>query len=127
MKTTWPSIALNALFNIVFWILLFMFILAVRYYDIGNIAFVQQDIHIPLVRIYGNGTVDPGKTHFGKYIFSATVQFLFVGAFLGNVVFGVFTTLQPEIGEQIFYKLLVDRYRPAQEENRAFFVFDKQL
>src|SRR5680860_1119679 len=70
-----------------------------------------------LVRIYGNGTVDPGKTHFGKYIFSATVQFLFVGAFLGNVVFGVFTTLQPEIGEQIFYKLLVDRYRPAQEEN----------
>lgn len=163
-----------------------MFILAVRYYDIGNIAFVQQDIEIPLVRIYGNalvlgilvgipysvmeiylknkglyryslariminrtliqfiitvvvltaiayanyvldlrnGTVDPGTTKFSKYVFSATVQFLFLGAFLGNVMLGVFRTLQLKIGEEMFYKLLLGRYRPAQEENRAFLFLD---
>ncbi|MGI9551094.1 MAG: adenylate/guanylate cyclase domain-containing protein [Aurantibacter sp.] len=186
MKSSWWSKLVIILLNITFWILLFMFILAVRYYDIGNIAFVQQDIDIPLVRIYGNGivlgvlvgipytlmefylknrgiyryslgrimfnrtliqfiitaavltgiaytnyymdisngTIDPKKTGFGKYIFSATVQFLFVGAFLGNIVLGVFRTLQLKIGEEIFYELLVGKYRPAMEENRAFLFLD---
>ena len=186
MRSRWRSIALNAAFNVIFWILLFMFILAVRYYDIGNIAFVNQDIDIPLVRIYGNGiilgllvgvpytlmeiflkhrglyhhtlgriifnrtliqfvitggvlttisyinfyidagrgNIDAVRTGFADYIFSATVQFLFIGAFIGNVVLSVFRTLQLKIGEEIFYQLLVGKYRPAREEDRAFMFLD---
>ncbi|HZJ21487.1 MAG TPA: hypothetical protein VFD35_14195 [Pricia sp.] len=41
-----------------------------------------------------------------------------------GALIGVFRTLQLKIGEQIFYKLLVGRYRPAQEENRAFMFLD---
>ena len=186
MGKTWISIIIATLLNILFWVFLFMFILAVRYHDIGNIAFVQLDITIPSIRIWGNGmvlgvlvgipytlmeiylknsglyryslgrimfnrtviqflitalvltsiayanfyldvrngTIDSDEISFGKYIFSATVQFLFIGAFLGNIVLGVFRTLQLKIGEEIFYKLLIGKYRPAQEENRAFMFLD---
>lgn len=186
MKKSWVLFTLHFGFNILFWIILFTFILAVRYYDIGNIAFIQQEINIPLVRIYGNGlllgifvgipytlmeyvlkykgiysyslgrimlnrtviqfiitalvltiiayinfyldviqgTINTDQTSFDAYIFSATVQFLFAGAFIGNIVLGVFRTLQLKIGEEIFYKLLVGKYRPAQEEHRAFMFLD---
>jgi hypothetical protein len=188
MKRSWQYYAIGFVLNIIFWILLFMFILAIRYYDIGNIAFVQKDIDIPLVRIYGNGIIlgilvgipytmmeiylkhrglyhfslarimfnrtliqfiitaamltsisyinfyldvqkniiDPLQTGFDKYVFSATVQFLFAGAFLGNVVLSVFRTLQLKIGEEIFYELLTGKYRPAQEEE-GFYVSGSQV
>ncbi len=126
--------------------------LAIRYYDIGHIAFIQQDFEIPLVRIYGNGlilgilvgipysimeaylknkglykyslariminrtaiqfiitaavllgisyvnffldvekgNIDGETTGFRQYVFSATVQFLFLGAFIGNLILGIF-------------------------------------
>ena len=70
------------------------------------------------------GNIDPMQTGFGNYIFSATVQFLFVGAFIGNIVLSIFRTLQLKIGEEIFYQLLVGKYRPAKEEDRAFMFLD---
>ena len=57
MISNWRTNSLGFLINIIFWILLFTFILAIRYYHIGKIAFVQFDINIPLIRIYGNGSV----------------------------------------------------------------------
>ena len=58
MKLNWRSNTLGFVFNIIFWVFLFVFILAIRYYEIGNIAFINQnDIDIPLIRIYGNGSV----------------------------------------------------------------------
>lgn len=48
---------MNFLFNIVFWILLFLFVLAVRYYEIGKIAFAQSEVVIPNIKIYGNAIV----------------------------------------------------------------------
>ena len=44
-------------FNLVFWCLLFIFILAIRYYDIGNIAFINLPVHIPTSRIIVNGLI----------------------------------------------------------------------
>lgn len=44
-------------FNLVFWCLLFIFILAVRYYDIGKIAFINLPVHIPISRIIVNGLI----------------------------------------------------------------------
>ena len=34
-------------FNLLFWTALFTFILGVRYYDIGNIAFINLPVQIP--------------------------------------------------------------------------------
>lgn len=162
-----------------------MLILAIRYYDIGNIAFVQMDIDIPAIRIYGNGIVlgvliglpytfmevflkhrglyrnsllrimtsrlliqflitatfltiiayvnyyldikngeIDGTVGFDRYIFSATVMFLFIGAFIGNIILSVFRTLQQKIGEDVFYQLLLGKYSPAKEEERAFMFLD---
>ena len=44
-------------FNLVFWIGVFTFILGVRYYDIGNIAFLNVPVEIPIYRIFFNGLV----------------------------------------------------------------------
>ncbi len=163
-----------------------MLVLAIRYYDIGNIAFVQMDIHIPAIRIYGNGIIlgiliglpyslmevflkhrglyrnsllrimtsrlaiqflitatfltiiayvnyyldvqngeiDGATVGFDRYIFSATVMFLFTGAFIGNIILSVFRTLQQKIGEDVFYELLLGKYSPAKEEERAFMFLD---
>ncbi len=58
MKLNWRSNTLGFIFNIIFWIFLFVFILAIRYYELGNIAFINKtDIDIPLIRIFGNGSV----------------------------------------------------------------------
>lgn len=180
------SLLLNLGFNLLFWTALFTLILAIRYYDIGNIAFLQMDVHIPAIRIYGNGLVlgiligipysmmelylkskglyrkslfgiiilrslvqfgitsfiltviayvnfyldvkSGGINHIevsaGDYLLSATVIFLFIGAFAGNLILGVFRTLQLKIGEEIFYQLLMGKYSPAKEEERAFMFLD---
>ena len=185
MRKRTKTFLVNASFNVIFWIGLFMLVLAIRYYDIGNIAFVQMDIHIPPIRIYGNGiilgiliglpyslmevflknrglyknsllrimtsrlaiqflitatfltiiayvnyyldvrngAIDEG-IGFDRYIFSATVMFLFIGAFIGNVILSVFRTLQQKIGEDVFYQLLLGKYSPAKEEERAFMFLD---
>lgn len=44
-------------FNLIFWICVFTFILGVRYYDIGNIAFLNIPVEIPTYRIFFNGFV----------------------------------------------------------------------
>jgi adenylate cyclase len=186
MNKPTKALFLNLAFNVFFWVVLFTFILAVRYYDIGNIAFVQKDIDIPLVRIWGNGiiggflvgipftfleqfmkqrglyefslarimfnrtlvqsvmtglvmllisivnfrldikneVIDPEITRFTKYIFSPTIQFLFIGAVFGNIILSIFRTLQLKTGEETFYQLLFGKYSPSQEENRAFLFLD---
>ena len=147
------------LFNLLFWSALFTFILGVRYYDIGNIAFINLPVQIPTQRIFLNGitlglcvgvfytlvehrleslrlydnslggvillrtlylfvvcgltlaavsylnyyldvakgNVDAGKVGYSRYLFSATVQFLFLGAFIGNFALSVFHTLRTKI------------------------------
>jgi len=159
--------------------------MACRYYDIGKIAFVNLDIHIPAIRIYANGiaqgiligipytlmdfylkksriyhysliriivhrtliqffiaasmltllayinfyldklnnTIDPA-TGFNVYIFSATVQLLMIGALMGNIVLSTFRTLQMKVGEHVFWHLLIGKFRPAQEEEKAFLFID---
>ena len=175
---------LSTVFNLVFWILLFTFILAVRWYDIGNSIYVNQDIDIPNSRIYGNGLLlgflvgipyilmdiylkqkglyryslsriivyktlvqfiisaivitfvtyinvhdtiskeDLTLILFLEYLFGGTVLFVFMGAFFGNIILSILRTLQLKIGEEIFFKLLIGAYRPAQEETRAFMFLD---
>jgi len=186
MKSSTKTLLWHMAFNVLFWVTLFTFILAVRYYDIGNIAFVQMDIDIPLVRIWGNGIVggflvgipftfleqymkrrglyefslarimfnrtlvqsaqtalvmllisivnykldikngeiDPEVTGFRQYIFSPTILFLFLGAIFGNIILSIYRTLQLKTGEETFYELLTGKYRPSQEENRAFLFLD---
>ncbi len=41
--------------NLLFWTALFTFVLAVRYYDIGSIAFINLPVQIPVSRIFVNG------------------------------------------------------------------------
>src|SRR6185436_11432028 len=43
------------LVNLLFWTALFTFVLAVRYYDIGSIAFINLPVEIPVSRILVNG------------------------------------------------------------------------
>ncbi len=58
MKINWKSNTIGFLFNIVFWVFLFVFVLAIRYFKLDNIAFLNlKDIEIPLIRIFGNGSV----------------------------------------------------------------------
>ena len=45
------------LFNLLYWTALFTFVLAVRYYDIGSIAFINLPVHIPVSRIFINGAI----------------------------------------------------------------------
>ncbi|MDN5204704.1 adenylate/guanylate cyclase domain-containing protein [Fulvivirgaceae bacterium BMA10] len=45
------------LFNILFWSFVFAFVLGIRYYDIGNIAFIQLPVEIPSYRIFVNGII----------------------------------------------------------------------
>jgi adenylate cyclase len=174
------------LFNLLFWSALFTFILGVRYYDIGNIAFVNLNVEIPVSRIFVNGlllglcvgvfytlveyrleslrlfdnslsrvillrtlylfvvcgltlaavsylnyyvdvargNVDSGKVGYSRYLFSATVQFLFLGALIGNFALSVFHTLRMKIGSPDFGNLLVGRYRKPVDEVRAFMFLD---
>ncbi|MDN5212438.1 adenylate/guanylate cyclase domain-containing protein [Fulvivirgaceae bacterium BMA12] len=51
------NISKRLLFNLIFWCLVFIFILAVRYYDIGKIAFINLPVHIPTSRIIVNGLI----------------------------------------------------------------------
>ena len=174
------------LFNLVFWTALFTFVLGVRYYDIGNIAFINLPVQIPTQRIFLNGVtlglcvgtfysivehrleslrlydnslstiillrtlylfivcgltlaavayvnyyldvvrgnVDAAKVGYARYLFSATVQFLFAGALIGNFALSVFHTLRTKIGNADFGNLLVGRYRKPAEEERAFMFLD---
>ena len=173
-------------FNLIFWICTFTFILGVRYYDIGNIAFLNFPVEIPSYRIFvnglilgltvgffytlvewrldsirlydhsllvimllrtfylflvcgttlavvaylnflfdvHNGIIDPVETPFLKYLFSATVRFLFLGALIGNFILSVFHTLRSKIGHLDFVNLLLGKYRKPQEEHRAFMFLD---
>jgi adenylate cyclase len=192
VDTANPSVRLalfsgrRLLFNLLFWTALFTFILGVRYYDIGNIAFINLPVQIPTYRIFLNGTtlglcvgiiytivelrleslrfydnslsriillrtlylflvcgltlaavsyanyyldaakgnIDVGKTGYSRYLFSATVQFLFLGALIGNFALSVFHTLRAKIGYTDFANLLVGRYRMPAEEERAFMFLD---
>ncbi len=174
------------LFNLLFWTALFTFVLGVRYYDIGNIAFIDLPVQIPTYRIFINGitvglcvgviytivelrleslrfydnslstiillrtlylfivcaltlaavsyanfyldaakgNIDPSKVGYSRYIFSATVQFLILGALIGNFALSVFHTLRSKIGYVDFINLLVGRYRMPVEEERAFMFLD---
>lgn len=174
------------LFNLLFWTALFTFVLGVRYYDIGNIAFIDLPVQIPTYRIFVNGitlglcvgifysivefrleslrfydnslstvillrtlylfvvcglalaavsyanfyldaakgNIDPAKVGYSRYLFSATVQFLFLGALIGNFALSVFHTLRAKIGYADFGNLLVGRYRKPLEEERAFMFLD---
>ena len=187
MKINWKSNTIGFLFNIVFWVFLFVFVLAIRYFKLDNIAFLNlKDIEIPLIRIFGNGSVlgilvaipytlseiylrkiglyryslgriivyrtlyqfiitalvlfigalvnyysdinNPEIASqgfvFSDYIFSVTVMFLFISGFIGNIILSVFRTLHLKIGEDIFFELLGGKYKPAQEEKRAFLFID---
>jgi adenylate cyclase len=172
--------------NLLFWTALFTFVLAVRYYDIGSIAFINLPVEIPVSRILVNGltlglcvgtfytvvehrleslrlydnslstiillrtlylfivcgialagvayanywidaargNVDPAKVGYMRYLFSATVQFLFLGALIGNFALSVFHTLRAKIGYTDFGNLLVGRYRKPAEEERTFMFLD---
>jgi len=174
------------LVNLLFWTALFTFVLAVRYYDIGSIAFINLPVQIPVSRILVNGltlgffvgvfysivehrleslrlydnslstiillrtlylfivcglalaavayanfridvergNVDPAKVDYIRYLFSATVQFLFLGALIGNFALSVFHTLRAKIGYTDFGNLLVGRYRKPAEEERTFMFLD---
>lgn len=178
--------AWRLLFNLLFWTALFTFVLAVRYYDIGNIAFINLPVQIPVSRILingltlglcvgtlytivehrleslrlydnslstiillrtlylfvvcgaalaavayanfridvANGNVDESKVGYLRYLFSATVQFLFLGALIGNFALSVFHTLRSKIGFADFGNLLVGRYRKPAEEERTFMFLD---
>jgi adenylate cyclase len=176
----------SIIFNLIFWIFLFTFILAIRYAGSGDYGFHQLTIEISPMRIYGNGAIiglfvglfysameiylkfrgiyrssllsiivrrsllqflstavvliliaylnynldsknnliDAEKISFQAYLLGATILFLFIGAFLGNVMLSIFRTLQMKIGEEIFYDLLTGRFRPSSEQNRAFLFLD---
>jgi len=178
--------AWRLLFNLLFWSALFTFVLGVRYYDIGNIAFIDLPVQIPVYRIFLNGitlglcvgiiytvvelrleslrfydnslsriillrtlylfvvcgltlaavsyanyyvdaakgNIDPDKVGYSRYLFSATVQFLMLGALIGNFALSVFHTLRAKIGYVDFANLLVGRYRRPVEEERAFMFLD---
>lgn len=177
---------LRLLFNLLFWTALFTFVLAVRYYEIGSIAFIDLPVRIPTSRIFINGVtlgvcvgllytvvehrleslrlydnslgavillrtlylfivcglalaavsyanfyldaargnIDPAKVGYSRYLFSATVQFLFLGALIGNFALSVFHTLRTKIGPADFGNLLIGRYRKPVEELRAFMFLD---
>ena len=174
------------LLNLLFWTALFTFMLGVRYYDIGSIAFINLPVQIPTSRIFINGitlglcvgiiytivelrleslrfydnslsriillrtlylfivcgltlaavsyanyyldaargNIDAQKTGYSRYLFSATVQFLFLGALIGNFALSVFHTLRAKIGYTDFGNLLVGRYRKPAEEERTFMFLD---
>jgi adenylate cyclase len=174
------------LFNLFFWTALFTYVLAVRYYDIGSIAFINLPVQIPVSRILANGltlglcvgtfytivehrleslrlydnslstiillrtlylfivcgialaavayanfridaargNVDESKVGYFRYLFSATVQFLFLGALIGNFALSVFHTLRAKIGFADFGNLLIGRYRKPAEEERTFMFLD---
>lgn len=174
------------LFNLGFWCALFTFILGVRYYDIGNIAFINLPVQIPTARIFINGitvglcvgffysiveyrleslrlydnslariillrtlylflvcgltlagvaylnyiidvargNVVSSEVGYSRYLFSATVQFLFLGALIGNFALSVFHTLRAKIGYVDFGNLLIGRYRKPVDEERAFMFLD---
>jgi adenylate cyclase len=192
MPATMPSSRLASfswwrlLSNLLYWTALFTFVLAVRYYDIGSIAFINLPVHIPVSRIFINGAilgicvgslytvvehrleslrlydnslstiillrtlylfivcglalaavayanyyldvqkgnVDAAKVNYLRYLFSATVQFLFLGALIGNFALSVFHTLRAKIGYTDFGNLLVGRYRKPAEEERTFMFLD---
>lgn len=173
-------------FNLLFWTALFTFVLGVRYYDIGSIAFINLPVHIPTYRIFLNGltlglvvgvfytvvehrleslrlydhslgmiillrtlylflvcglalavvaylnyyldaargNIDPNKVGYVRYLLSATVQFLFLGALIGNFALSLFSTLRAKIGYADFGNLLMGRYRKPAEEQRAFMFLD---
>lgn len=70
------------------------------------------------------GNIDAGKVGYSRYLFSATVQFLFLGALIGNFALSVFHTLRSKIGYTDFGNLLIGRYRKPAEEVRAFMFLD---
>jgi adenylate cyclase len=173
-------------FNLLFWILLFTFVFAVRYTDGGETGFHQLRFKIDPIRIYGNGlllgiTVGifysimeiylkakgiyrfslvriiinriliqsfvtiailaiiaylnfvldskkdltiSGWIGLKNYLFGATLLFLYIAGFIGNIILSVYRTLQMKIGEENFFNLLVGKYKPSQEENRAFLFLD---
>ena len=173
-------------FNLLFWILLFTFVFAVRYIDGGETGFHQLRFKIDPIRIYGNGlllgiTVGifysimeiylkakgiyrfslvriiinriliqsfvtiailaiiaylnfvldskkdltiSGWIGLKNYLFGATLLFLYIAGFIGNIILSVYRTLQMKIGEENFFNLLVGKYKPSQEENRAFLFLD---
>lgn len=172
--------------NLLFWTALFTFVLGVRYYDIGSIAFINLPVEIPVRRIFINGAtlglcvgffysivehrleslrlydnslsriillrtlylfvvcgltlaavawvnyyvdlvrgnIDAAKVGYSRYLFSSTVQFLFVAALIGNFALSVFHTLRTKIGDADFVNLLIGRYRKPVEEERAFMFLD---
>ncbi len=174
------------LFNLLFWTALFTFILAVRYYDIGKIAFIDLPVEIPVHRIFLNGfvlgffvgifytivevrleslrfydnslskiillrtiylfivsqitlavvayanyyldaaqrNIDVSQVGYVRYLFSATVQFLFLGALIGNLMLSIFHTLRSKIGYTDFGNLLTGRYRNPSDEERTFMFLD---
>ena len=52
-----PRHLLNVGFNVVFWVFLFTFIFAVRYYGLATIEALQTDVVLAPSRIYGNGVL----------------------------------------------------------------------
>lgn len=71
-----------------------------------------------------NGLINSNKIGYQNYLFGATAGFLFIGAFLGNLILTIYRTLQMKIGEEIFYDLLIGKYNPPSEQNRAFLFLD---
>ena len=181
------KINLNSIvFNLIFWIFVFTFILAIRYSGSGDYGFHQLVVEISFARIFGNGAligffvglfysimeiylknrglyrnslamiivkrtlfqfiltaivltiianinynldvrndlINPEEVGFLAYLLGATILFLFIGAFLGNVILSVYRTLQMKIGEEIFFDLLTGKFNPSTEQNRAFLFLD---
>jgi len=67
---------------------------------------------------------ESGWIGFQNYLFSATLFFLYIAGFIGNIILSVYRTLQMKIGEENFINLLVGKYNPSREENRAFLFLD---
>lgn len=85
--------------NFAFWTIIFTTVLGIRYYDIGNIAFINLPVHIPTYRIFLNGlilgtsvslfytfveirleSVSLYNNSFGRIIFLRTVYLFLVSA-----------------------------------------------
>ncbi len=106
----------NALSRIILLRTLYLFIVC----GLALAAISYANYYLDVAR----GNIDPAKVGYSRYVFSATVQFLMLGALIGNFALSVFHTLRAKIGYVDFTNLLVGRYRKPVVEERAFMFLD---
>ena len=80
--------------------------------------------YINVAADYRQGIIERDPSNVMEYLRSPTLLLLFLSAFGGHIGLSLFRALQMKIGEELFYDLLLGRFRPAREEERAFLFID---